>query len=53
MFNILTHKRNANQNHIEILSYSNQNGCHQENKQQQMLVKMQGKRKSYPLLVGM
>jgi hypothetical protein len=38
MFNILTHKGNANQNDIEIPSHPSQNGYQQENEQQQMLV---------------
>jgi hypothetical protein len=42
MFNILGNKGNANQNDIEIPSQPIQNGCHQEYKQQQMLVRMQG-----------
>jgi hypothetical protein len=40
ILNILSHKGNANQNCIEILSHSSQNGYHQRNKQQQMLVKL-------------
>jgi hypothetical protein len=40
MFNILTHKGNANQNYTEIHSHPSQIGNHQENKQQQMLVGM-------------
>jgi hypothetical protein len=34
MFNILSHKGNANQNYIEIPFYPCQNGYHQENKKQ-------------------
>jgi UDP-N-acetyl-D-mannosaminuronic acid transferase (WecB/TagA/CpsF family) len=51
MFSILGHKRNANQNDIEISPHSSQNGYHQKYKQQ-MLVKMWGKRNPYILLVG-
>jgi hypothetical protein len=40
MFSILGHKGNANQNYTEILTHPIQNGNHQENKQQKMLVKM-------------
>jgi hypothetical protein len=40
MFNVLTHKENANQNCTEIPSHSSQNGNHQENKWQQVLVRM-------------
>jgi hypothetical protein len=43
MFNILKHKRHANQNYTKIPFHPVQNGNHQENKQQ-MLVRMQGKR---------
>jgi hypothetical protein len=32
-FNIRSHKRNANQNDIEILSHPSQHDCHQENEQ--------------------
>jgi hypothetical protein len=32
---------------IEIPSYFSHNGCHQENRQQQMLVKMPGKMNPY------
>jgi chorismate mutase len=38
------HKGNANQNHIKIPPYSCQNGYYEENKQQQMLARMWGKR---------
>jgi hypothetical protein len=34
MFNILSHRGNANQNCTEIPSHSSQNGHHQENKLQ-------------------
>jgi hypothetical protein len=51
-FNILSHKRSANQNKNKIQINPNQNGYHQENKQQ-MLVRIQGKRHPYTLLVGM
>jgi hypothetical protein len=40
MLNILNYKRNANENHIEILSHPSQNGYHQEHKPK-MLIKMQ------------
>jgi hypothetical protein len=49
MFNIPGHKGNANQN----LPHYNQNGHHQEHKQQQMLVRMRGKGNSNTLLVEM
>jgi hypothetical protein len=53
MFNILIHKGNANQKHTRIPIYPTQIGHHQENKQQQMLVRMQGKGNPHTLLVGM
>jgi hypothetical protein len=52
MFNIFGYQRNANQN-IEILFHLSQNGHHQENKQQQMLASIQGKKHPYATLVGM
>jgi hypothetical protein len=42
MFSILSHQGIANQNYIEIPPYPNQNGCHQENKQQ-MVARIQEK----------
>jgi hypothetical protein len=42
MFNILSHKGNANEDNTEIPSHPSQNGCHQGNKEQQVLVRMQG-----------
>jgi hypothetical protein len=36
MFDILSHKGNANQNDIKISSETTLNGCHQENKQQML-----------------
>jgi hypothetical protein len=50
MFNIFSHKGNANQNYTEIPSCPSQNGCHQENK---CKVRIWGKRSLYILLVGM
>jgi hypothetical protein len=44
MFTIISNKRNTKQNYIEISSHPSQNGNHQENKQQKMLVMMQGQR---------
>jgi hypothetical protein len=44
MFNIFNHQGNGNQNNIEVSSHPSQNGCHQENKHQQMLARVQGKR---------
>jgi hypothetical protein len=43
----------ANQNDTEIPSHLSQNSPHQENKQQQILPRMRGKRKPYTLLLGM
>jgi hypothetical protein len=53
MFNIFSYQGNANASHTKIPLHPDQNGYHQENKQQQMLVRMQGKSNSYTLLVGM
>jgi hypothetical protein len=44
MLNISDHKGNANQNHIKIPPHSCENGYYQEHKQQQMLVRMWGKK---------
>jgi hypothetical protein len=49
MFNIFIHKGNANQNSTEIPFYPSQHGYHQENKQQQILVRMQGRGNPYSL----
>jgi hypothetical protein len=47
MFSILSHERKANRKYIEIPPHpsqnDSQNDCHRENKQQQMLLRMQGK----------
>jgi hypothetical protein len=43
MCNIFGHKENVNQNDTEILPHSNQNGYHQQHKQQQIPVRMWGK----------
>jgi hypothetical protein len=53
MFNILSHEGNVNQNHTKIPSHLSQNGNHQENKQQQMLVRMREQRNPHTLPVGM
>jgi hypothetical protein len=53
MLNIPGHKGNASQNHNKILPHSCQNSYHQKHKQQQMLVRMRGKRNPYTLLLGM
>jgi hypothetical protein len=45
MFNIPGHKGNANKNHVKISFYSCY-GYHQEYQQQQVLVRMWGKRNS-------
>jgi hypothetical protein len=44
MFIIFGHQGDANQNYIKIPSHPSQSGYHQENKQEQMLVRMQGKK---------
>jgi hypothetical protein len=43
MSNLISHEGNTNQNNTVIPSHPSQNGYHQDNKQQQMLVKMQTK----------
>jgi hypothetical protein len=53
MFIISGHKGNANQNHTKIPLHSYLNSYHQEHHHQQMLMRMQGKRNSHTLLVGM
>jgi hypothetical protein len=53
MLNISGCKGNANQNHIEVLSHSCENGYHQGHKQQQTLVRIQGKWSLHRWLVGM
>jgi hypothetical protein len=53
MFKVNSHKGNANQNYIEIPSHPSQNSCGQEDKQQQMLRRIQGKCNPYTWLVGM
>jgi hypothetical protein len=44
MLTIPGHKENANQNDTGIPPHPRQNGCHDENKQQQMLVRIYRKR---------
>jgi hypothetical protein len=53
MLTIPDHKGNADPNHAKIPPHSCWNGCHQEQNQQQMLVRMQGKRNPHSLLEGM
>jgi hypothetical protein len=54
MFNILYQKGNANQSNTEIPSHSSQNDHQQEHKQQQqMLVRMWGKKNPHMLLERM
>jgi hypothetical protein len=55
MFSIFSHKENANQNSTEIPSHPNQNGYHQENKQQMLMRtegRVEGENGPYALLVG-
>jgi hypothetical protein len=42
MFSVLRHNGNANQNDTESPAHPSQNGNYQENKQQQILVRMPG-----------
>jgi hypothetical protein len=51
VFKIINHQVNANQNYIEIPSHPNMNGNHQENKQEEMLKRMQRKWNPFTLLV--
>jgi hypothetical protein len=51
MLIVLDCEENTNQN-IEISLHSSQNGCHQENKLQQLLVRMQRNRSNFTPLVG-
>jgi hypothetical protein len=53
MFNILSHKENANQNNTKIPSHLSQIGNQQGNKQQQMLARMWRKRNLHTPLVEM
>jgi hypothetical protein len=43
MLNLHNHKRNANQNYTEIPFHPSQNDYHEENNEQQSLVRMWGK----------
>jgi hypothetical protein len=52
MFNIFSHKEKVSQNYIDIPSHLSQI-AYQENKRQQMLVRMWEKRNHYSLLVRM
>ena len=52
MFNILSHKRNANQNNSEIAFYTYKNGQGQKHWWQLMLEKLWGKGNTSPLLAG-
>jgi hypothetical protein len=53
MFSIFCHKGKANQNYTESPPHPGQIGNHQENKQQQMLVRIQGQRNPSTLLEEM
>jgi hypothetical protein len=44
IFNILSHKGNANQNYIKIPPHSYYNGYHQEYEEQEILLRMWGKK---------
>jgi hypothetical protein len=52
MFSTFICIRHANQHYTEIPSHPHQNGYHKENIQQQILGRMQTKKKPYMLLVG-
>jgi hypothetical protein len=51
MLNFPVHKQDANHNHTKIPPHSSWNAYYQQHKQQQMLVKMEGKRIHHTLLV--
>jgi hypothetical protein len=51
MLTISDHKGNANQNHTKIPPHTCYNSYHQEQHQQQMLVRLWGKRNPHTLLV--
>jgi hypothetical protein len=53
MLTISFHKGNANQNHTKISPHPCQESYHQKHQQQQVLVRMWGKRNPCTLLVGM
>jgi hypothetical protein len=53
MFTIPGQKVNANQNHTKIPPHCYYNSYHQKQHQQQMMVRMLGKRNTHTLLVGM
>ena len=52
MLNITHYQRNANQNHNEVSSHTNQNSCYQK-VYKQMLERVWIKRNALTLLVGM
>jgi hypothetical protein len=53
MLNIFGYKANENQNYIDIPYRPSQNGYYQYHKQQQMLVRIWGKRSISTLFTGM
>lgn len=53
MSNIISYRENASQNFMQILPHSHLSGCHGENTEQQMLVKLWAKKNLYTLWVGM
>ena len=53
MLNIIHYQRNANQNHYEVPSHANQNGCYQKIYEKLMLNRVQRKGNPLTLLVGM
>ena len=53
MLNITHYQRNANQNHNEVPSHADQNGCYQKIYKQYMLERVWRKVNILTLLVGM
>ena len=53
MLNITDYQRNTNQNHNEISPHTCQNGHHQKEHKEQILVRIWKKGNPYTLLVGM
>ena len=52
MLNITNHQGNANQNYSEISPHTCQNGYHQKEPKEQMLVRVWRKKNLHTLLVG-
>ena len=53
ILDLANYQGNANQNHNEVPPHTSQNGCHQKEHKEQMLVRMWRKGTSQTLFVGM